>query len=101
MFDLLFTLAFTVLPWVALYLAIRHGPIRHPWHGGETALGFALFVGGIAFAAGFFGPMILAPGANQGPLLGIIYTGPIGFLVGFGWGARRQAARLRQAKGEG
>jgi hypothetical protein len=26
--------------------------------------------------------MIWAPDANQGPLLGIFYTGPLGFLLG-------------------
>ena len=42
----------------------------------------ALIVGGIGFCGGFFGPMILAPGANQGPMLGIFITGPIGLVVG-------------------
>jgi len=28
------------------------------------------------------GPMILAPKANQGPLLGIFITGPAGVLIG-------------------
>jgi hypothetical protein len=31
---------------------------------------------------GFLGPMILAPEANQGPLLGIFITGPLGLVVG-------------------
>lgn len=44
--------------------------------------GGALIVGGIAFALGFFGPMIVFPESNQGPLLGILYTGPIGFVAG-------------------
>lgn len=51
----------------------------------RTALfGFvgAAIVGGIAFAAGFFGPIIFTPNANQGPLLGIFFTGPIGSLAG-------------------
>ena len=42
-------------------------------------------VGGLAilgFAAGFFGPIILAPSSNQGPLLGIFFTGPGGAIVG-------------------
>ncbi len=39
-------------------------------------------VGGIAFTAGFIGPIIFTPEANQGPLLGIFFTGPIGTLVG-------------------
>jgi hypothetical protein len=47
----------------------------------STAYG-AIILGSIGFAAGFFGPMIFAPDANQGPLLGIFYTGPIGFILG-------------------
>ena len=46
-----------------------------------------LIVGGIGFIAGFFGPLILYPEANQGPLLGIFFTGPIGFIVGLIGGA--------------
>ena len=42
----------------------------------------ALIVGGIGFCAGFFGPMVFAPDANQGPLLGIFITGPLGALLG-------------------
>jgi|SRR5579884_56252 len=42
----------------------------------------ALALGAIGFSAGFFGPMIFTPGANQGPLLGIFITGPLGFLLG-------------------
>jgi len=51
-----------------------------------SALGGLLF-GLIGFAAGFFGPMILKPSANQGPLLGLFITGPLGFMVGavIGW----------------
>lgn len=45
-----------------------------------------LIVGGFGFLLGFIGPMIFAPGANQGPLLGIFITGPIGFMLGMiGW----------------
>ncbi|HEU4436396.1 MAG TPA: multidrug ABC transporter permease [candidate division Zixibacteria bacterium] len=42
----------------------------------------AFIIGGISFCAGFFGPMIFAPGANQGPMLGLFITGPLGFLAG-------------------
>jgi hypothetical protein len=51
-------------------------------------IGFgAVMLGGLGFFAGFFGPMIFAPGANQGPLLGIFITGPAGCLLGAlaGW----------------
>jgi len=45
-------------------------------------LGGALVVGAVGFVGGFFGPMIFAPEANQGPLLGLFITGPLGFLLG-------------------
>jgi hypothetical protein len=47
----------------------------------------AFIVGGIAFAAGFAGPLIFQPQSNQGPLLGIFFTGPLGFVLGaaIGW----------------
>jgi hypothetical protein len=59
---------------------------------GAIALGLA------GFAAGFFGPMIFMPEANQGPLIGFA-TGPLGAVAGavigglIGWrlGARRQS----------
>ena len=43
---------------------------------------WAVVVGAIGFSVGFFGPMVLAPDANQGPLLGIFITGPLGVLLG-------------------
>ncbi len=50
------------------------------------ALKWGLIIGGIGFAGGFFGPIIFAPEANQGPLLGIFITGPGGFILGFIFG---------------
>ena len=47
----------------------------------SMALG-AVVLGGMGFVIGFFGPMIWAPEANQGPLLGIFITGPAGFALG-------------------
>lgn len=55
----------------------------------------ASMVGGIGFCAGFFGPMILAPDANQGPLVGIFITGPLGAVVGAIGGFVR--SRIRQS----
>lgn len=57
----------------------------------------AVILGGIGFVGGFFGPIIFTPEANQGPLLGIFITGPIGAVLGaiagvlVGW--RRGSAR--------
>jgi membrane-bound metal-dependent hydrolase YbcI (DUF457 family) len=42
----------------------------------------AVMLGGIGFFGGFFGPIIFTPSANQGPMLGIFITGPLGFLIG-------------------
>ena len=49
----------------------------------------AILVGGLGFCAGFFGPLIFAPRANQGPLLGIFITGPLGVVIGAVGGAVR------------
>jgi hypothetical protein len=59
--------------------------------GSERRLTYAVFgaciLGGIGFWGGFVGPLYLSPGANQGPLLGIFFTGPLGFALGavIGW----------------
>jgi hypothetical protein len=45
----------------------------------------AAFAGVLAFAgfvAGFMGPMVFEPESNQGPLLGIFFTGPLGVVLG-------------------
>jgi hypothetical protein len=42
----------------------------------------ACVLGGAGFAVGFFGPILFMPEANQGPLLGIFITGPLGFVLG-------------------
>ena len=93
-------LALPALLLIALLLAVRHGPLRNPWWRGETVLGFAAAVGGLAFAAGFFGPLVVTPDANQGPLLGIFITGPVGLALGLLWGRLRAARRKREAQGE-
>ena len=62
----------------------------------------AVFTGTVAFAVGFFGPLMWAPDANQGPLLGIFITGPLGFLAGAVGGAvvaLRKAARPKEGTG--
>lgn len=61
-------------------------------------LGTAAIVGAVAFAAGFFGPIIFTPDANQGPLLGIFITGPLGFVFGMGIGVWREARRASREK---
>lgn len=43
---------------------------------------WSVTLGVMGFCAGFYGPIALAPGANQGPLLGIFVTGPAGLIGG-------------------
>ncbi len=45
-----------------------------------------LTMGSVGFMAGFIGPMVMAPSANQGPLLGIFFTGPLGVVLGLALG---------------
>ena len=54
-----------------------------------------VILGGVGFIAGFVGPILLRPDANQGPLLGIFITGPLGFVVGAaaGWISTRFRGR--------
>lgn len=58
---------------------------------------WVLVLGGAGFAAGFFGPMLLRPDANQGPMLGIFITGPLGALLGLVMGAAFRAMRASAA----
>lgn len=46
-----------------------------------------MILGMSGFCAGFFGPILVNPGANQGPLVGIFITGPGGAVLGAGLGA--------------
>src|SRR6516164_4798852 len=43
---------------------------------------WACVLGIVGFLSGFIGPIVLAPGANQGPMLGIFITGPGGAVLG-------------------
>jgi hypothetical protein len=78
---------------------------RYVWiHSASVGAGFvrsavmgALVTGAVGFSAGFFGPMIFTPSANQGPLLGIFITGPLGLMFGGAGGAIHWFARGRYA----
>ena len=71
----------------------------HPGLGRAVTFG-ALITGAIAFAAGFFGPILLTPGANQGPLLGIFITGPLGLVLGALGGAIYWMVRRDRGTGD-
>jgi hypothetical protein len=94
------------LDWIGSVIALVTAIVvaRYTWvHADEAPTSLAgaiaygaILCGGIGFAAGFFGPMIFAPGANQGPLLGILITGPAGVLVGAVAGLVYGLVRLRR-----
>ena len=90
---LLLGLLMPLITFGSIALAVRNGPFENRWWRGETFFGFALTVAWICFLVGFVGPMIFAPGANQGPLLGLLYTGPLGLVLGAIWGAIRAGKR--------
>ena len=69
-------------------------------NGMHFALLGGMIVGGVGFVAGYFGPILLTPESNQGPLLGIFFTGPLGFVLGVVAGAIvHTVSRRRRAAG--
>jgi hypothetical protein len=82
----------------ARYVFLRTGNLSESL--ASSVLLGALLVGGVSFCAGFFGPILFAPGANQGPMLGIFITGPLGFVAGaiggaVYWHVRRRRTAVR------
>lgn len=71
------TVASAYLWWFALR-GNRHESRRWMWAGIRPGL----MVGAIGLVLGTIGPMILAPDANQGPLLGCLVAFPVGVLLG-------------------
>jgi hypothetical protein len=94
------------LDWIGNLIALVAAIVvaRYAWVRADAATGSlagaigygAILFGGIGFAAGFFGPMVFAPEANQGPLLGILITGPAGVLAGAFVGLVYGLARARR-----
>ena len=65
-----------------------------------SAWRWAAFLGIPAFLTGFVGPLILVPEANQGPLLGILLTGPVGVFLGVIVGVVKALPAYRTARRE-
>ena len=87
---------------LAVVVAIRYGTFGDRTRRiGRSAVRHGVIIGGISVAAGFCGPIIFAPDANQGPLLGIFITGPLGFLVGLIVGVVRALLAERDQAGPG
>jgi|ERR1051325_5672517 hypothetical protein len=66
----------------------------------HAALG-AVIGGCIGLVSGFLGPLLFAPGSNQGPLLGIFVTGPFGIVAGALIGALAGILRSRRPPRQG
>jgi hypothetical protein len=96
--DILIPFLIYGIPIGSVWAIARYGPVKSRWWRHENPVGFGLFVGALAFLAGFMGPMFIAPESAQGPLLGILYTGPIGTVVGILWGIVRALRRRSAAK---
>ena len=58
---------------------------------------WSLVLGLTGFVCGFFGPIVLNPWANQGPLAGLLITGPGGAILGAVLGALVAAVGVRPA----
>src|SRR6266545_2410098 len=50
-------------------------------------LRWAIVLGIVGLSTGFIGPIVLSPESNQGPLVGIFFSGPAGALLGAVLGA--------------
>src|SRR5215471_1836644 len=61
---------------------------------GVMILRWCVVLGVVGFLCGFVGPIILAPDANQGPMLGIFITGPGGAIAGAILGALAGVLKL-------
>ncbi|MDX2171099.1 MAG: hypothetical protein SF182_28785 [Deltaproteobacteria bacterium] len=59
---------------------------------------WAAAVGAAGFASGFLGPIALVPGANQGPLLGLLITGPGAVALGLAAGIVARLLPLSDAQ---
>lgn len=84
------SIEFAMIFAMILALVVAYYVARFVWRRTESLTGGpfvtaglgAAIVGAIGFIGGFFGPIIFAPDANQGPLLGLFITGPLGVVVG-------------------
>jgi hypothetical protein len=93
-FGGLFVVFVAFIAMILLWFALRGGMARTRQRLTYTFIG-GIILGYIGFAIGFFGPLIFTPESNQGPLVGIFITGPIGFLAGCILGAVYALFRIK------
>jgi len=95
--TLIFTLFWGSLSFLCLWFAIKGNTPNSRIKIKFSSLS-GLILGTVGFLGGFIGPIIFTPGANQGPLLGILITGPLGFSFGIIGGALFKTVRKPQIK---
>ncbi len=80
-----------ILPWVAGFWIVRHGPWPNRFWAGETVAGFTATVAMAACVVGFLiGGLYLG---QFGPPLGVGAALPIGLAVGVPWALQRARRR--------
>lgn len=84
-----------LLPPLLIFAVVRHGPFPNRWWRGERAWGFATLILVASAVAGFVGALVVWPGSNLGPPVGVLYCAPAGAALGLAWGLAR--ARRRDA----
>ena len=76
-------LSFFLAAYIAFLVWKRNSKsAKHKESQGAYILTASLGLGVFGFILGFFGPLLLSPDSNQGPLLGILITGPGGIALG-------------------
>jgi hypothetical protein len=82
----------TIMTAACSLLALR-GMLKEVRSQPAFAIVCGLLTGVIGFAAGFFGPILLAADVSYEPIFGIFISGPLGFALGMAAGYH--AARFR------
>lgn len=80
-FSLVLGLFLATLLALAIWFAVRGQSVEARDRMRAACKGGLLF-GGVAFAIGFIGPILLSPNSGNGPFFGILFTGPVGFVMG-------------------
>ncbi|TIV61327.1 hypothetical protein [Mesorhizobium sp.] len=73
---------YEVDPMVLLALRLRLREAAEECCMTATIFRWGVLLGLVGFVVGFVGPLIFTPDANQGPLLGLLITGPLGLVFG-------------------
>jgi len=82
------TLIIALFNWALAVVLLRENGARSRSDFRRVAV-WSISIGFVSFLGGFLGPLYLWPESPQGPLLGIVISGPVGATVGCIAGAVR------------